>query len=69
MDIMLKSVPVAPFGCYMPWHLRDEDNPHGAACWFCDRAIAIPEQAKGKVVACLYCGLDKGFLPLVEIEP
>lgn len=54
----------------MPWHARYWDpDAIGAACWFCDRAIAIPETAKGKIVACIYCGLERGFIPEVEIEP
>lgn len=68
----LKSVPAVPFGCYMPWHTRgcwDDDEVHGASCWFCDRAIAVPEVARGKIVACIYCGLEHGFIPEIEIEP
>ena len=67
----LKSLPVVPFGCYMPWHARgSEGEPvHGAACWFCDRAVAATEGARGKIVACIYCGLDRGFIPEMEIEP
>lgn len=63
-------VPTKPFGCYMPWHARYWDpEAIGAACWFCDRAIAIPESAKGKIVACIYCGLELGFIPEIEVEP
>lgn len=68
----LKSVPVVPFGCYMPWRLRgayDDEIVEGAACWFCDREVAAPSEAKGKIVACIYCGLDRGFVDPVEIEP
>lgn len=64
---MLRVVPVTPFCCCMPWHARSDED-HGGACWFCDRAIAVPEVARGKVVACIYCGLDKGFIPEMEIE-
>lgn len=68
MTVALKSVPVTPFCCCMPWRLREEGQ-HGAACWFCDREVAAPEQARGKVVACIYCGLERGFIPAIEVCP
>jgi hypothetical protein len=64
----LKTVPVVPFCCCMPWHCRQEGE-HGAACWFCDRAVAAPEKAHGKIVSCIYCGLDRGFIPEIEVPP
>lgn len=72
MTANLRSVPITPFCCCMPWHARSYsgDNPvHGAACCFCDRAVAAPETARGKTVACIYCGLDMGFIPESEIPP
>lgn len=72
MAAALKSVPVVPFACCMPWHARpysDDEPVHGAACCFCDRAVAAPEKARGKIVACIYCGLDMGFIPAIEIPP
>lgn len=68
----MKIVPTEPFGCYMPWHahqLWGDEKRHGASCCFCDRAVAATEIAKGKTVACIYCGLDRGFLAEEEIEP
>jgi hypothetical protein len=70
-------VPVAPFRCCLPWHARHwhaigEDGPetmHGGACCFCDRAIAVPESARGKTVACTYCGMERGFEPAAELPP
>jgi hypothetical protein len=71
MASVLQSVPTLPYCCCMPWHARhSEDEPvHGAACWFCDRAVAAPASARGKIVACVYCGLDRGFVPAVDVEP
>lgn len=65
----LRILPPAPFCCCMPWRLRGEGIFHGARCCFCDLEIAAPEEARGKHVACIYCGLDRGFIPAVEIEP
>jgi hypothetical protein len=67
----LRIVEPIPFCCGMPWHARyfEDFETISAACMYCDRAIAVPLEAKDKKVACIYCGLDKGFLPAVEIEP
>lgn len=61
-------VPVTPFCCCMPWHGRYGDE-FGAACCFCGRAVAAPEKARGKVVACIYCGIDRGYLLENECPP
>lgn len=71
----MQVVPVTPFCCCMPWHARsfaeatdaDHGPVHGAACCFCDRAVAAPEIARGKTVACIYCGMDRGFIPAIEV--
>lgn len=66
----LRVVPVEPYGCYMPWRLRFMDGyPHSARCCFCNRDVAVPADAIGKNVACIYCGMERGFVPLQEIEP
>lgn len=67
---MLRVLPPSPFCCCMPWRLRDVDEVmHGARCCFCDLEIAAPVEAKGKTVACIYCGLDRELIPAEEIEP
>lgn len=68
---MLRLVPPSPVHHCMPWHARgwEKEAEHGARCCYCDREVAAPESARGKVVACVCCGLDRGELPLVEIEP
>lgn len=65
---MLRVVAVEPYCCCMPWHARS-DGDHGGTCWFCNRSIAVPERARRKLVACIYCGMDRGFIPEKEIEP
>jgi len=69
--LTLKIIATTPYCCCMPWHARgyEREAVHGAACCFCDRAIAAPEKARGKIVACIYCGMDRGFIPAEEIEP
>lgn len=66
---MLTFVPDVPFCCCPPWRLRclllDEDV-HGARCFKCDREVAAPAAAKGKRVACIYCGLDEGWIPEID---
>lgn len=74
---MLRIADPVPVAFCMPWHTRgtpfvthgDETTFHGATCCFCERSIAAPESAKGKLVSCIYCGMDRGLLPAVEIEP
>jgi len=70
----LSLVPIVPYACCMPWELRDAwleqiEPVHGGRCCFCQRDVAVPEPASGKNVACIYCGMDRGFVPIVEIEP
>lgn len=68
----LALVPVEPYACCMPWHGRGVFQPepeHGGRCCFCSRDIAVPESARGKNNACIYCGMDRGFIPEQEIEP
>jgi hypothetical protein len=32
----------------------------------CERSVAAPEKARGKRVACIYCGLDNGWVPAID---
>lgn len=69
---MLRLLSPSPFCCCMPWHARDwncDEPMHGAVCCFCGRSVAAPAEARGKTVACVYCGLDRGLIPKQEIEP
>lgn len=73
----INIVPDVPFCCCMPWHARaalfvtrgNADPVHGGVCCFCDRDVAVPSSARGKRVACIYCGMDRGFIAEAEIEP
>lgn len=66
----LKILPPKPFAHCMPWRLRNpfDGQWHGARCCYCDREVAAPEEARGKHVACIYCGLDNGEVPEIEVE-
>lgn len=68
---VLQLVPPSPAMCCMPWHARyfATGSSHGATCCFCRRDVARPDALKGITVACIYCGLDRGFIPEQEIEP
>lgn len=64
----LATVPDVPFCCCPPWQLRhiDARPTHGAMCFMCGRDVAAPEAARGKRVACIYCGPDNGWCPEVD---
>lgn len=74
---MISVVPPSPVAFCLAWHARHavlmcdlSDEPlHGGWCCYCDRSVAVPESARGKTVACIYCGLDRGLVPEVEVEP
>ncbi len=65
---MLKLVPPTPVCYCLPWHLwRIVRVPvFGARCCFCDAEIAAPEDVRGRHVACIYCGLSNGDVPLED---
>ncbi len=64
----LSILPPSPVHCCMPWHARwMEGEVYGAMCCFCDRSIAAPGWTKGKHVACIYCGLDRGLIPAIDV--
>lgn len=67
----MKLLPPAPFVYCPQWHVRNAfaGEIHGARCCYCGREVATTAAAKGKHVACIYCGLDSGEIPAVEIEP
>lgn len=69
--MMPTILPPAPFCHCMPWHARDwtSGEVHGARCCYCSREVAAPAEAKGKHVACIYCGMDRDEIPAVEIPP
>lgn len=71
MSAVLRILPPAPVGFCMPWHGRAfEASPvYDGSCCFCNRDVAVPEDMRGKTVACIYCGLDRGDIPAAEIEP
>lgn len=64
----LSLVPDAPAGYGIIWHAATP-GMHGACCMWCARAIGVDKDLAGKRVACVYCGLHRGDLPEVEIEP
>lgn len=55
----------------MPWHARGfEGEPvRGGVCARCGRDVAVPISAHGKIVGCIYCGLETGYVAEQEIEP
>lgn len=68
--MMLKLVPPSPAIFCPAWGGCMEVGPvHGARCCFCQREVAAPEKARGLNVGCIYCGLERGLIPAVEIEP
>lgn len=67
---MLQLVPPSPVAFCAAWHCHFGTDPvHGARCCWCEREVAAPEHARGKTVACIYCGMDRGLVPIQEIEP
>jgi hypothetical protein len=70
MPAMLRLVPVTAAIFCPAWGCAMTLEPvHGARCCWCGREVAAPETARGLNVGCIYCGLDRGLLPAVEIEP
>lgn len=69
----LQTVPPEPAAYCPAWHARGlwsaTGGVHGARCCWCNRDIAAPDELRGFTLACVYCGLDRGELPAVEIEP
>lgn len=54
-----------------PWRLRETEGeyPIGATCADCGRDVALPRELNGRDAVCIYCALDSGLVPAVEIEP
>jgi len=73
---MLKLVKADPVIC-APWHLRgslsscadDGRHPAGSVCDECGRNIAIPRALQFRPALCLYCGMEAGLVPLIELDP
>ena len=40
---------------------------YGCNCAVCDRKISAPHQYQGAVIWCLYCGMERGRVPMIEI--
>lgn len=54
----------------MPWRLRDNRVPAiGAACAECGLDVELPRDLSGYQPVCIYCAMDSGLLPAVEIAP
>lgn len=45
-------------GCDSVWHCGD-----------CNRAIAVPKSLLGKYCSCIYCGMENGYIDIIEIRP
>lgn len=39
----------------------------GCNCEICAREISAPHRFQGAVVWCLYCGMERGLVPLIEV--
>jgi hypothetical protein len=54
-----------------PWRLRDlaqlDHHPKGGICADCRKDVAVPRDVQG-VVYCLYCGMDRGLVEMID-EP
>lgn len=58
-----------PTVCW-PWHLKfcgPSDRNHGRPCFVCGKEVATPRICQRPI--CLYCGMDRGIVPLVEVAP
>lgn len=42
---------------------------YGCTCAICGRKIAAPITMQKCVVWCLYCGMERGFVRMVEVPP
>lgn len=59
-------VSLKPVICW-PWHIRllgPDNYIHGANCTYCGRDVAAPPGIR--LLICLYCGMERGLVPLVE---
>lgn len=69
----LRSLDAAPAAYCPAWHARGlwsaTGAVHGAVCCYCNRDIAAPDELRGFTLACVYCGLDRGEVEAVEVEP
>ncbi len=57
-----------PVVCW-PWHLRFQGPDHyatGKNCFVCNQDVAALKDAARPI--CLYCGMERGIVPLEEID-
>lgn len=67
---LLRILPPAPAAYCWPWELRYTAGCgpwEGRRCCLCRREIAAHVALRGKHVACIYCGLDNGDLPAIDM--
>ena len=53
----------------VPWMLADfqREPVFFATCRQCERDVAQVESSRGDVPICIYCGLDSGLVPPVDV--
>jgi hypothetical protein len=70
--VSLVSVKLSPVVCLL-WRLRivpdGEPHPIGANCIGCGRDLALRRHYAKREAICLYCAMDRGIIPLVELPP
>lgn len=64
----LRLVHARQVACW-PWGLAwlDAKSVHFATCRTCERDVAQPNDRCADVPVCLYCGLDSGLVPAIEL--
>lgn len=48
-------------------HAVQSGEGFGCECAVCGRAISAPHRFQGGVIWCLYCGFERGRVPLVDV--
>lgn len=64
---MLALVPVVAAGFGPAWHARGPEQTHPARCCYCERDIAVTPDLAGLNVGCVYCGIDRGEVPEIDV--
>lgn len=66
---MLRLVPPSPATFGPAWHARSGNPPEvaPARCCWCGRDIAVRAAAVHLTAACIYCGLDRGDIPPIDV--
>ena len=67
----VSSIPSAPAFFAMAGSIEflSSGEAYGCTCAHCSRRIAAPMSMQRQTIWCLYCGLERGFLPNTEITP